>query len=104
MSKKRVLSVLSIMALLIFTAGCNQDQTDVDATIRFLGNPQQIDACGWIIEVSQRQRFKPLNLEPDFEQDGLRVRISFEMQRNSFICDFSNQFREVSITSITALP
>lgn len=103
---QRVVQLVSLMSMLLFVmliSSCERDQVDVVATIRFLGNPQQSDACGWIVELDQKNKYKPLNLAEEFEEDGLQVRTSFEVGRNTFICDFSNQFREITITEMEAI-
>lgn len=99
---KLSLSLILLFSLAIVTSSCQRDESDIIAYVIFLGDPNVSDSCGWLIETERNtRRFKPLNLPESFEEEGLRILVSFEIESNSIVCGLGQNYREITITDIS---
>lgn len=102
----RFLIFLSFITILVISS-CSKEEGIVngslcdnceDAVIRDFGDPA-LDGCGWVVDVSTII-YKPQNLLPEFEIDGLEVQIRYDIL-DSTNCGFNQfAFNAIFITEI----
>jgi hypothetical protein len=95
------------------TIGCKKDEKVHNNTVMILsGSNPGINTCGWIIRVNQdnsttnpQNSFKPLNLDQQYQTDGMRVNITYTIPDMPAIkCGFNSNnlpgYTQINILSI----
>ena len=63
------------------------------------GNPE-VDGCGWVIKFDTVV-YSPVNLNTDFKQDSLKVKVDYQILNTYFSCGWRTPgYRQIKITSI----
>lgn len=92
----------------LFLSSCSDifsdsDVKGVDAKIVFAGS-EASDGCGWIVVVSEEEKYKPESLPEEFKIDKLAVNVSFKELDSTYSCGFpsvnSPQYPNIRITKI----
>ncbi|MCB0429702.1 MAG: hypothetical protein H6585_07360 [Flavobacteriales bacterium] len=61
------------------------DTITADGTIRDMNG--KLDGCSFLIELTDSTRLEPLNLKEDMRVEGLKVRVSYEVNKSAMsIC------------------
>jgi len=88
---KKHLGLLLLFILNVAITSCKKSSTlpiiaNVEATIRFTGDPAY-DGCGWFIITDTDQKwYKPINLDDAYKQDKAKVIISYTVLNDKFYC------------------
>jgi len=94
-------TVLLFLAL-IGLAGCEEsvEQTDrMDAVTFFTGDPA-VDGCGWLL-ITEQDTLSPVNLDSEFHEDSLKVRIRYKKLSDSVFCAWRKTgYKSVELTDI----
>jgi hypothetical protein len=96
-------TLIFLMTLLLAT-GCtkeNHNQTDMiteNAIIYY--DPSGTDNCVFTIKTENNNYYTVKNLNEDFRQDNLSVRISYNITTNKTNCGFSGPLTLIEIISI----
>lgn len=79
--------IVSLFFVCILIAGCNsEDSYDCEnSEVGFLKDYSALDACGWIIQLSDSSKLEPINLD-DFE---------IELNDNKRVCVRYNERQDV---------
>src|SRR5262245_25779319 len=64
---------------------CDTESGFVNATI-VDGGPIETDGCGWVIKLSDEKFYHPDQLDEEFRQNDLRVKICYESSKEEFRC------------------
>jgi hypothetical protein len=100
----RIKCVLFLMlAVGIITVSCdnksNQGLQTTNGLVLNYGNPE-VDGCGWVIKVDTVV-YSPVNLDPAFKQDSLKVKVDYQILSTYFSCGWRTPgYRQIRITSI----
>lgn len=83
---------LVVLAVVLFSCKkdkscekCNSETGFVEATVIYSG-PMEADGCGWLVKVGADHYYHPRELDSDFRQNELAVRICYETTGDKFIC------------------
>lgn len=92
---KNLILVFSYSILLI---SCSKNNF-VNGTVKDFGEPAA-DGCGWVIEIGN-EIFKPINLDAQFEQDQLPIRLDYQKLNSKANCGFQiDAYDEIEILAI----
>lgn len=76
--------ILTTFAAVCLTACKKDEKVHVNTAVILSGSNPGINTCGWIIRVNEdagvtnpQNSFKPLNLDAQYQTDGLHVKITY---------------------------
>lgn len=79
------------------------DVKGADARILFAGS-EAYDGCGWLLVLSEEEKYKPSSLSEEFKVNGLAVKVSFKELDTIYSCGFpsanSPKYKNIRITKI----
>ncbi len=79
------------------------DVKGVEARLIFTGS-EASDGCGWLLVLSEEEKYKPSSLSEEFKVNGLAVKVSFKELDTIYSCGFpsvnSPEYQNVKITKI----
>ncbi|WPR74828.1 hypothetical protein [Algoriphagus sp. NG3] len=99
---------LLIISLALFLNSCSDifsenDVKGVEARLIFAGS-EASDGCGWLLVLSEEEKYKPSSLSEEFKVNGLAVKVSFKELDTIYSCGFpsvnSPEYQNVKITKI----
>lgn len=101
-------NIILVLTTLLLISACNNNESNQqnefqteNATIYY--DASGIDNCVYTIETDSKKTYTVENLNNDFNQNNLRVKISFEVTDNIMNCGFSGGLKEIKIVSIEKL-
>ncbi len=81
----------------------DNDVKGADAKIYFAGSESR-DGCGWLIILSEEEKYKPESLPEKFKVHQLTVKVSFKELDEIYTCGFpsvqSPKYKKIEITKI----
>lgn len=78
----------ALCVISIAFSACKKDERTIEADgiILDLGN-EAADGCGWAIQINNTH-YKPENLDKQFQQDSLIVRVDYRKLQTTYLCGF----------------
>jgi len=96
------LTCLLLTTLLLFSS-CEKDSITTindNATVLYEGDPA-VDGCGYFLLI-KKNKFKPIELKPEFSVDGLIVNVEYQLLDAIWTCNWQeNKFSQIKIIDIS---
>ncbi|PJJ84154.1 hypothetical protein [Mucilaginibacter auburnensis] len=112
---KKYLPVWMLMASVLIiaeTAGCKKsEKVHAHNAIILSGSNAAVNTCGWVIQVtdhdtetSPHNSLKPVNLDPQFQNDSMQVKITYTIPDMPVVkCGSDAGYTQISILNLSHL-
>ncbi len=77
----------------------SEGQSEVSGIVVYAGDPA-VDGCGWLVQ-HQENVYSPINLDPSFNIDSLKVILSFKVLDSTWKCGWREPgYKRIEILNI----
>ncbi|MDO5104858.1 hypothetical protein [Capnocytophaga sp.] len=93
--------------LLLAVMGCSgssqvADVLTVNGEIIYEGTPDS-GGCGWLVKTTRNEFFAMENIQENFKEKGLRVKLTYTKKNDFFVCSSDKKYEIIIIINVEKL-